>query len=88
MRLTLAVSYTHALTEGKGRKPLGDEKACRIDEFLADSGLSLEHVQGEGRVNMSGLPMKVGDEILEQIRQLFGVHIAYNKHAYDGQKRH
>ena len=86
MRLIQAVSHTHALTDGKGRARLADTKATRIDEHLGQFGLSLDHSYGEGRVDLSGLPMKVGDQILEEIRQLFGVHIAYNRHAYDGQK--
>ena len=86
MKLNQEVPYTHSLGWSQRMQPLKPGVAKKIDRILGESGLSMQLVHGEGRVNLSGLPMEIGNEILERLRQVFKVHIRYNRNAYDAER--
>ncbi len=83
MRLTQEVECTHTISRGNQLLTVGQQEY--IDRILAEDGLSLRVIDGEGRVNLSGLPIDIGNEILARIQRTLGVFIVYNRSAYDAE---
>ena len=83
MRLTQEVECTHTLNRGDQPLTLGQQQY--IDRILAENGLSLRVIEGEGRVNLSGLPIDIGNQILAKIQKTLGVFVIYNRSAYEAE---